>query len=129
MHKAELCWDADHEALPAQQYYHGTAYEARSWCSSTTGPRTPASRRAGSPWTVPTRASNSSLGPGRWGSNSGSRSKRAGASTPKQCARMSSSGTHEAWEHAVYQADASIENKAVLLVRHGSEHDLGAVGR
>lgn len=33
------------------------------------------------------------------------------------------------WEHATYQAQASIENKATFLVRHGPQTDLEAVGR
>lgn len=36
---------------------------------------------------------------------------------------------NEHWEHEAYQAQASIEQKARFLVRHGSETDLEAVER
>lgn len=129
MHNTELRWDAGHEALLAQQYYHGTAHEAQFLV-----PINHRLKDAGigrGELTVDGSYTGLLLIAASWEMGFKLRFKRQkGWRIGAQAAREDIERRYnEAWGHAAYDPDAGIENKARFLVRHGSEHDREAVGR
>lgn len=129
MHKAELRWDAQHEALLAQQYYHGTAGEGQFLL--------PLNQRlidAGieqgrltvdGSYTALERIAES------WEQGFELRFKQQAHWTiDAEGAREDVKKRYnEYWAHEAYQGGASIRQKATFLVRHGDERDREAVGR
>lgn len=129
MHKAELRWDAEHEALLAQQYYHGTAGEGQFLV--------PLNQRlidAGieqGRLTVDGSYTSFELIAKSWAQGFELRFKQQAHWTiDAEGAREDVEKRYnEHWHHEAYHGDASLEQKAVFLVRHGTKHDREAVGR
>lgn len=129
MHKAELGWDAEHEALLAQQYYHGTAHEAQLLLPINQR-LTDAGIEQGT-LTVDGSYTSFELIAESWEQGFELRFKeQAHWTIDAQAAREDLDKRYnEHWRHEAYHGNASIENKARFLVRHGDVHDCEAVGR
>jgi len=129
MHKAELRWDAQREALLAQQYYHGTASEGQ-FLLPTNQRLIDAGIEQGT-ITVDGSYTSFELIATSWEQGFALRFKQQAHWTINVEDAREDVGKryNEHWRHEAYHGDAGLEQKAVFLVRHGDEHDLEAVGR
>jgi len=129
MHKLELRWDAEHEALLVHQFYHGLAFEGK-WLV----PLTKRVRRAGirgESLTVDGSYTSFVLIAWHWRHDLPLKYRRQeGWAVDEEEAREDVERRFQRWwEHAEFPARASWEAKLRFLVDHGSPHDGEAVGR
>lgn len=128
MHKLELRWDAEHEALLAHQFYHGTAHEGR-WLPVLTARTERAGVKAK---TLTVDGSYTSLALIAWHWRRGVRlqfRRQGGWVVNEAEAREGVERRFRRhWEHPAWPVEASWEGRLCFLVDHGSKEDVEAVG-
>jgi hypothetical protein len=129
MHRCELRWDPEHEALLTQQYYHGTCKEDRWILPFNT--RMQAAGIRHTTLTVDGGYTALALIAKSWeqGYRLRFKAKKHWDLDVETAREDVEERYNDHWKHEAYLKGANIEQKATFLVRHGTDNDVEAVGK